>query len=201
MIYRRSFSLKKIAFVLLALGTIAVWGFIQNNLQAAEMKVLEGQLLDQGGRPASQYPIKLDGVAQLAGKTYIAVTDFSGRFQFFNLAPGEYVVYPVRQPERRTIELIKGETLNIEPLRLDKTISINLNPEAAMTINTEAAMSINPEAAMTINPEAAMTINPEAAMTINPEAAKVLIPDLAKILTEEEARTISPLEASKPLPK
>jgi protocatechuate 3,4-dioxygenase beta subunit len=160
---------------------------VREALGGDQMRIIQGQLVDKQGRPVSQYPIRLEKIDEPKTKTYSAVTDFSGTYQFINLPPGRYIAYPNYQPRASgvTIDLKEQALRLIEPLKLDEKLSIKLNPKAAQTIN----------------PEAAGTINPEAARTINPEAAKVLDPGRARVLTGEEAHKISPLEASKPLPK
>src|SRR5262249_42236888 len=147
---------------------------------------LHGQLIDQEGRPVSQYPIKIQATGN-QGVSSVAFTDFSGEFQFFNLVSGKYSVYPLSEKssiQSREVELTAGQDLNLGVITLSRQIKVELNSEAARTINPEAAKTINPDAAQTLNPEAAKTINFEAARTINPEAAKTI--------NVEAARTINP---------
>jgi hypothetical protein len=179
--------------------------------------MIEGQLVDQRGRPVSQYAVRCESVDNLSVQSTVAFTDFSGNFQFLNLPPGKYNVYPMNETadQSQIVEVTGGAKKNIGTVALHQEIKVELNkdaaktinqdaaktinPDAAKTINTEAAKTINPEAAKTINPEAAKTINPEAAKTINPEAAKVLNPQRAMYLTREQARTLTVEEARKPI--
>jgi len=154
----------------------------------------------------------LDG----SSRTFSAVTDYSGRFEFADVPKGTYVVYPANRPRDlgRTIRVQGNSTESVGELQFGESIKVDLNSAAApiindqakQTINSEAARTINPEAARTINPDAAKTINPaaartinsEAAKTINPDAARVLNPERAKILTQQQAQTLTVQQAQEP---
>jgi hypothetical protein len=171
--------------------------------------VIEGQLVDQRGRPVSQYAVRCESLDNLSGRSTVAFTDFSGNFQFLNLPPGKYKIYPMNETadQSQIVEVTSGAEKNIGTVALHREIKVELNKDAAQTINQDAAKTINPDAAKTINPEAAKTINPEAAKTINPEAAKTINPEAAKVLnpqramylTREQARTLTVEDARKPL--
>lgn len=186
---------------------------------AAESKIV-GQLVDDTGRPVSQYPIRIVPIGDHQ-RSYAAVTDFAGEFVIFGLPAGTYQIVPINQsqdlaktiyiqksknwlwwgsdPRQSSIDLIFKLPSTV-PIELSDEVAKVINTEAAKTLNPEAARTLNPAAAKTLNPEAAKTLSPEAAKTLNPEAARVLHPDRAKYLTAEEARTITAAEAMKPLP-
>jgi len=176
---------------------------------------VRGQLLDSGGRPVSQYVMKLE---PLEGplRTFSAITDYSGNFEFSDVPKGTYRVYPANRPRDigKTIQVQGNATEFIGKVEFGGSFAVEvnaeaapvindqakqtINPEAARTINPEAAKTINADAARTINPAAARTINSEAAKTINPEAARVLNPERAKILTQQQAQTLTVRQAQEP---
>src|SRR5262249_33283204 len=126
---------------------------VREALGGDQIRIIQGQLVDKQGRPVSQYPVRLEKIdepkTKTKTKTYSAVTDFSGTYQFINLPPGRYIAYPNFQSRASgvTIEVKEQELQLIEPLKLEQKLSIQLNPKAANTINAEAARTINPEAA------------------------------------------------------
>ncbi|MGC1340795.1 MAG: carboxypeptidase regulatory-like domain-containing protein [Candidatus Binataceae bacterium] len=58
--------------------------------------VVNGQLLDANNRPVAGYPIRVDHAG--SSGNLASVTDGSGNFRFFGLAPGQYVFYPLNHP-------------------------------------------------------------------------------------------------------
>jgi hypothetical protein len=165
---------------------------------------VQGQLIDRGGRPVSQFAIKIEGVENSSFSS-VAVTDFSGAFQFFDVPSGKYKLYALKDSgkEVRLIDVRSGELQNIgtislqwdQKVTLNKDAATNISPDAAKSINPDAAQTLNPEAARTINVEAAKMINPEAARTINSEAAKAINPEAAKTINSEAAKTLNPAAA------
>ena len=158
---------------------------------------VEGQLVDQAGRPVSQQAVKLEALDNPAVSA-IAFTDFSGYFQFLNLPAGKYRCHALADPPEQgwVVDVTKGQHQNIGTITLRREIKVNLNKEAAKTINPGAAKVINPEAAKTLNAEAAKTISTEAAKTINPAAARTINPQAAETINPAAARTIN-AEAAK----
>jgi hypothetical protein len=153
---------------------------------------IQGQLVDRQGRPASQYPIEIERT-DVASTHAVAYTDFSGTFQFFNLEPGKYKIYPSKAPSdsARAVDFNGSPLSEMIVLTLPNAIKVEMNREAAQTINSQAAQTINPEAAQTVNPEAARTLNPEAAKTLNPEAARTINMQAAQTINPAAARTIN----------
>lgn len=174
-----------------------------------------GQLLDSGGRPVAQYPMKLDPV-EASSQSFSAVTDYSGVFEFADVPKGTYIVHPVNRAAEggKTIRIQGESTESIGQIEFRGNIAVDLNTAAAPVINDQAKQTINPEAARTINPDAAKTINPgaarminpaaartinsAAARSINPAAARVLNPERAKTLTEQQAKELTVERAKEP---
>lgn len=212
---------QKVLLLFLLAALLANSGFSSCSTATPSISnMIKGQLVDQNGRPVSQYAVKCEGVDQNGGWSGIAFTDFSGSFQFLNVPPGRYKVLPLNQvSDQSQVFQVRNNTQDIGTIKLNREIKVELNkdaarviseetakainpdaaktlnPEAAKTINVEAAKMINPQAAQTINWQAAQTINPEAAKTINPEAAKTINPAAARVLNADRARFLTKEEA------
>lgn len=190
----------------LASVLIMLFGCSQQSTNSGHLTHLRGQLLDSGGRPVSQYVMKLDPISTSL-PAFSAVTDYSGDFEFARVPKGTYIVYPANRPRERgkTVHVQGGTTQDVGTVDFGGSVSVDVNPAAAPVINEQARQSINPEAARTINPEAARTINadaarminPAAARTINSEAAKTINPNAARVLNPERARTLTSEQAQK----
>jgi hypothetical protein len=154
--------------------------------------VVEGQLVDMNGRPVSQYGVKIVRVDDPA-KAFIAITDFSGHFEFLDLPTGKYNLYPVKQTaaQGRAVD-VQGERQNVGTLTVPMAVKVELDKDAAKTINPEAEKAINQDAAQTLNPEAAKTLNAAAAKTLNPEAARTISREAAQEINPGAAKTINP---------
>jgi len=198
MSYSSGFTISQLAHFLVAI--IGLAGALSCNSSPsvrASGSTIQGQVLDARGRPASQYPVKIEQ-AEGSPETAVAFTDFTGTFQFVNLPPGKYKLYPLNRGgnEPLVVELGSDEVKIVGALILPQEIKVELNKEAALTINADAAKTINPDAALTLNPEAAKTLNGEAAKTINPEAARTINKEAAATINAEAARLINPEAAS-----
>jgi hypothetical protein len=180
------------SFFLLGISLISASCLPPGQLAKQENSTVEGQLVDQGGRPVSQYAVKIEGVNN-GTVSSVAFTDFSGNFQFLNLPAGQYRIYPLNEAadQGRVIE-VHGGKQDIGLLKLRREIKVELNKDAAKTIDPKVAQAINPDAAQTLNPEAAKTINIEAAKMINPEAAKTINWEAAQTINPKAAKTINP---------
>ena len=217
--------IRKVRVLLPRLLMLGVVGWISGcsrpnitEIPSGHLTHVRGQLLDSGGRPVSQYPMKLEPI-EASSQTFSAVTDYSGNFEFADVPKGTYTAYPANRPRASgtTIRVLGKATETIGQINFGGTIAVDfnaaaatvinerakqtINPEAARTINAEAAKTINPDAARMINPAAARTINSDAAKTINPAAARVLNPERARILTEQQAQTLTVEQAKEPPPK
>ena len=183
-------------------------GCTQQSATSGHLTHVRGQLLDSGGRPVSQYVMKLEPTSSSL-KSFSAVTDYSGDFEFADVPKGTYIVYPANRPREtgKTVQVQGGAMQSIGKIDFGGPVPVDLNTAAApvineqarQTINSEAARTINPDAAKTINADAARTINPAAARTINPDAARVLNPERAKILTSEQAQKLTVQQAQEPI--
>ena len=60
--------------------------------------VLEGQVLDQAGRPVGGYPVRVENLDK-PGPPVAALTDPDGNFWLYGLPPGRYMVLPLNQGE------------------------------------------------------------------------------------------------------
>jgi hypothetical protein len=173
------------------------WGCAQPNAApAGHLTHVWGQLLDSGGRPVSQYPMKLEPVAASL-PSFSAVTNYSGDFEFADVPKGRYRVYPANRPSElgRIVKVGEGASEFIDKIPFGESVKVDLNAAAAPVINDQARQTINPEAARTINAEAAKTINPDAARVINPAAARMINPDAARVLNAERAKVLTPEQA------
>ena len=200
-----------VRFTIVLGSFILVTGFgctHQNAASPGHLTHLWGQLLDSGGRPVSQYPMKLEPVGG-SSPGFSAVTNYGGDFEFADVPKGTYRVYAANRPRElsKVVEvrgsptefagqILFGESINVD---LNAAAAPVINDQAKQTINSDAARTINPDAARTINPDAARVINPAAARAINPAAARVLNPERAKVLTPEQARTITVEQAQEPV--
>jgi hypothetical protein len=157
---------------------------------------VRGQLLDSGGRPVSQYPMKLEATDG-SSRTFSAVTNYSGDFEFADVPKGTYRVYVANRDRGlgQTIQVQDQPTEFVGKVEFGASTTVELNAAAAPVINDQAKQTINPEAARTINAEAARTINPDAARMINPAAARYINPDAARVLNPERAKILTPQEA------
>jgi hypothetical protein len=191
-------------------------GCTEHPATSGHLTHVRGQLLDSGGRPVTQYPMKLEPLDG-SSRPFSAVTDYSGNFEFADVPTGAYRVYPANRDRSlgQTIRVQGQPTEFVGKVEFggSTTVELNaaaapvindqakqtINPEAARTINAEAARTINADAARTINPAAARTINSEAARYINPDAARVLNPERAKILTRQEAQALTVQQAREPV--
>jgi hypothetical protein len=195
-----------VRLLLLATGTVGLFGCNGPMSRPIHLTHVRGQLLDNGGRPVSQYAMKLEPTDRSL-PAFSAVTDYSGYFEFADVPRGTYIVYPANRPHEtvKNVQVQGGTTQFIGtvdfggsiPLDLNAAAAPVINEQAKQTINPEAARTINPEAAKTINPAAARVINPAAARTINSEAAKTINPDAARVLNPERAKILTPEEAGK----
>jgi hypothetical protein len=213
-IRRLRFHLRSHALSLV--GVLILFGCAHQGAPAGHLSHLRGQLLDSGGRPVSQYAMRLEPTSASL-PSFSSVTDYSGYFEFADVPKGTYIAYPANRPSAtgKTIHVEGRPTEFIGKVDFGSSIAVDLNaaaapvindqarqtinPEAARTINADAAKTINPDAARMINPAAARTINPEAARTINPDAARVLNPERAKILTSEQAQRLTVQQAQEPI--
>src|SRR5215831_18874510 len=73
------------------------WGCTEKAAPPGHLAHVWGQLLDSGGRPVSQYPMKLEPVDGSSPK-FSAVTNYSGDFEFADVPKGTYRVYPANRP-------------------------------------------------------------------------------------------------------
>jgi hypothetical protein len=165
--------------------------------------VLQGAVVDRVGRAVAEYPVVAEPIDRSSSSTaqYVAVTDFTGTFRFFELPRGTYRIYPANQPQAGNdmVDARGPGTRDVGTFTLEREstlvfapgVSEAINPEARDAINPDAAKVISPEAARTLNSEAARTLNPAAAATINPEAAATINAEAARTITSEAARTIS----------
>jgi len=164
---------------------------------ALALRLIEGSVIDSGGRPVDQCTIiyELEGAK---GGVKSTVTDFTGEFYINDLPDGRYIVYPVgmkNQAEETSIPSVG--TVKPMQFRLNYLIPIVFNPQIDSLLSDSVRKVINRDAALTLNPDAAKTITPAAASKINPSAAEVITPKMAKSLSSEEAKIISKEEASK----